>query len=324
MPDIISDISDKDRQLIHQSNIFRGVDIEDLVHLISECELLCIESGHTLIQANTRNQHFYVVLTGSMKVYLNATMTEKFIAMLPGDCVGELSLFDGASTSAQVVAASNSRLLKINEETLWRLVRASHSFSRNLLFLLAKRLRHDNITIVDGLQQQQKLENKANVDALTGLFNRHWMNEFFKRQISRALTDNKPLVVMLADLDNFKKINDTYGHLAGDDVLSTVARVLNKQIRAADLLARFGGEEFAMILPDTSIDEAKLIAERIRFAVAAKQIKFDGDTHQQTHVTISLGLTSLMLGDDITKILARADKALYQAKEHGRNRIEVI
>ena len=324
MPNITHETSDKDRQLIRHSKIFRGVDIEDLTHLIAECELFSIDAGQTLIHANTHNKYFYVLLTGSLKVFLNAALAEQFIAILPGDCVGELSLFDGAGTSAQVVAARDSRLLKINEETLWRLVRASHSFSRNLLILLAKRLRHDNITIVDGLRHQQELENKANIDGLTGLFNRHWMNEFFKRQISRALNDNKPLILILADLDNFKKINDVHGHLVGDEVLSAVAATLSKQIRPTDLLARFGGEEFAMILPDTSLDVANHIAERIRVAIASMQVEFDGGAHREIHVTLSLGMTSLMLGDDITQLLARADQALYQAKENGRNRVEII
>ncbi|MDP1766528.1 MAG: GGDEF domain-containing protein [Methylotenera sp.] len=322
MINITPEMSEQDRQLIHQSKIFRGVNIEDLFHLIAECELFAIPSGQTLIHANARNEHFYVVLTGSMKVFLDAEISEQFISLLPGDCVGELSLFDGASTSAQVVAASDSRLLRINEETLWRLVRASHSFSRNLLFVLAKRLRNDNVAIINGLRHQQELENIANVDGLTGLFNRRWMNEYFKRQISRALNDNKPLALVLADLDHFKKINDIYGHMVGDEVLFAVASVLTQQIRPTDLLARFGGEEFAMILPDTSPDEAKQIAERVRVAIQSTLLQFDNDVHHEIHVTLSLGVTSLMLGDDINNLLTRADHALYKAKENGRNRVE--
>ncbi len=323
MTNITPEMSEKDRQLIHHSKLFKGVNIEDIGHLINECELLAINSDETLIHANTRNDYFYVVLTGTLKVYLDADINEHFFTLHPGDCVGELSIFDGARTSAQVTAASNGRLLRINEETLWRLVRASHNFSRNLLFALAKRLRNNNVAIISGLRQQQELEYIANVDGLTGLFNRRWMNEFFKRQITRALTDNKPMALLLADLDNFKQINDIHGHLVGDEVLFAVASVLTQQIRPSDLLARYGGEEFALILPDTSAEEAKQIAERVRMAIDATKIKIDSEVPLEIHVTLSLGVTSLMLGDEINNLLTRADHALYQAKENGRNRVEV-
>jgi diguanylate cyclase (GGDEF)-like protein len=316
-------ISEIDRQLIHLSKIFRGVNIEDLCHLFDECELITILEDQTLIQANTRNEYFYVLLTGSMKVYLDTNIDEHFISLLPGDCAGELSLFDGAATSAKVTAATDSRLLKMNEETLWRLTRASHSFSRNLLFLLAKRLRHDNVTIINGLRQQQELENIANVDGLTGLFNRRWMNEYFQRQISRALNNNKPMALILADLDHFKSINDKYGHLVGDEVLFAVASMLTQQIRPTDLLARFGGEEFAFILPETSPEEAYQIAERIRTSLESTRLGFDDEVKDEIHVTLSLGVTNLMLGDNINMMLSRADQALYQAKKNGRNCITV-
>jgi diguanylate cyclase (GGDEF)-like protein len=317
------EISDKDNQLILRSKIFRGVNVEDLEHLIAECDLVTILPDQTLIQINTRNEYFYVVLTGSLKVYLDEEINEHFIPLLPGDCAGELSIFDGAYTSAHVVAERDSRLLRINEETLWRLVRASHGFARNLLFILAKRLRNDNVAIINGIRQQHELEYIANVDGLTGLFNRRWMNVFFKRQIARALNDNMPMALLLADLDHFKQINDKYGHLVGDEILSAVASLLTQQIRPSDLLARFGGEEFALILSGTSVEEAKQIAERIRAAIEAVQFKIDNEVHQEIHVTISVGITSLMLGDEMNNLLTRADQALYQAKENGRNRVEI-
>jgi diguanylate cyclase (GGDEF)-like protein len=149
------------------------------------------------------------------------------------------------------------------------------------------------------------------------------MNIFFKRQITRALNDNKPMALLMADLDNFKQINDQYGHLVGDEILFAVASVLTQQIRPSDLLARFGGEEFALILPDTSVEEAKKIAERVRVAIETVQFKMDDEVHQEIHLTVSVGITSLMLGDEMNNLLTRADQALYQAKENGRNRVEV-
>jgi diguanylate cyclase (GGDEF)-like protein len=324
LPEVSHVISEKDLKLIHTSKIFDGVNIGDLDHLLAECELIDISSGSTLIHANTKNENFYVVLTGAMEVYLDVEVKEHVISLHAGDCVGELSIIDDARTSAEVIVASDSsRLLRINKENVWRLVRASHAFSRNLLHILAKRMRDNNIAIICGLHQQQELEHIANVDGLTGLFNRRWMNEFFKRQITRALKDNKPLALLIADLDHFKKINDLHGHVVGDEVLFAVASLLSQLIRPSDLLARFGGEEFAMILTDTSPNEAKLIAERMRSTLETTKIKIGNGSSHEIQVTLSLGVTSLMLGDEINNLLTRADHALYRAKENGRNRVEI-
>lgn len=315
----IAEASAQNLQLIQQSNIFAGVNVEDLSHLISDCTLHAVSVGQTLIQANTKNEHFSIILTGVMRVYLEAEINDQFITLMPGDCVGELSIFDGASTSALVVAETDSLLLSMKEETLWRLVRASHSFSRNLLLMLAKRMRNDNDIIINSLRHQHELEKIANIDGLTGLYNRRWMNEFFKRQINRAKSDKKPLVLMLVDLDHFKKVNDQYGHVVGDEVLSSVASVLPHQFRPTDLLARFGGEEFAMILPNTDLEQATQIAERVRIAIESTRVEFYPDIQ----LTLSLGVASLLPNDDMNSLLARADRALYQAKKNGRNRVEI-
>jgi diguanylate cyclase (GGDEF)-like protein len=131
------------------------------------------------------------------------------------------------------------------------------------------------------------------------------------------------MTLLLVDIDHFKQVNDKYGHLVGDEILFAVASVLTQQIRPSDLLARYGGEEFALILPDTSIVEAKLLAERVRAAIETSMYKLDNGVDQDINLTISVGITSLLLGDEINSLLARADQALYQAKENGRNRVEV-
>jgi CRP-like cAMP-binding protein len=151
-----TEISDVDNQLILRSQIFRGVSAEDMGHLMAECDLITVLAYQTLIQFDTKNEYFYVVLTGSLNVYLDNEINEHYISLIPGDCAGELSILDGGYTSARVVTATDSRLLRINEKTLWRLVRASHGFARNLLFLLAKRIRHDNVAIIDGTRWQHE------------------------------------------------------------------------------------------------------------------------------------------------------------------------
>jgi two-component system cell cycle response regulator len=162
------------------------------------------------------------------------------------------------------------------------------------------------------------------IDQLTGLYNRRYMNNQLQQFMHRAVIGNKPLSVMMLDIDHFKHINDTYGHQAGDEVLQEIAERLRQNVRPMDVVCRPGGEEFLVILPDTSGDLACAAAERVRRAVAAGTFSVLGDS-RQVSVTISAGVSSLNGVDDtMAELMGRADSALYQAKSAGRNRVESI
>jgi two-component system, cell cycle response regulator len=156
-------------------------------------------------------------------------------------------------------------------------------------------------------------------DALTGLHNRRFLDKQFAETMTRAEQDNKPFAVMVCDLDKFKTINDTYGHLAGDDVLAEFAKRLSAKMRAMDITCRYGGEEFVALLPNSSLDDARRAAERVRTAIAERP--FILNATQALDVTVSIGVAEFMQGDTQQKIIDRADQALYAAKERGRNRV---
>lgn len=159
----------------------------------------------------------------------------------------------------------------------------------------------------------------ATTDSLTGLANRrHFMDQGW-REIERARRYRQPLALMLIDIDHFKEINDCYGHPAGDEVLRLVARACQCGARNADLAGRIGGEEFALLMPETGMVAAQLAAERMRRAVAAVDAAAAGIDRT---ITASIGLAVLEDGDaTLERLMARADKALYQAKQFGRNRV---
>lgn len=162
------------------------------------------------------------------------------------------------------------------------------------------------------------------IDQLTGLYNRRYMNNQLQQFMHRAVIGNRPLSVMMLDIDHFKHINDTYGHQAGDEVLQEIAERLRQNVRPMDVVCRPGGEEFLVILPDTPGDMACAAAERVRRAVAAGTFSVLGNT-RQVSVTISAGVSSLNGVDDtMAELMGRADSALYQAKSAGRNRVESI
>lgn len=171
---------------------------------------------------------------------------------------------------------------------------------------------------IQGLHQaQNRLARLALSDGLTGLFNRAYFDATIKQETARSLRSKKPLSLLIIDLDHFKRINDSYGHQAGDQALEKVAEVLREQSRISDTVCRYGGEEFAIILPETPRAHAQMVAERIRQKIGALELGFP--------LTSSIGINCAEKpeGLDPYILIAGADQALYAAKRNGRNRCEV-
>ena len=163
----------------------------------------------------------------------------------------------------------------------------------------------------------------ATLDALTNLNNRRQFETRLGQEIAIAKRQNNPLCAMMIDIDFFKRVNDTYGHASGDEVLRTVAGIIKETLRESDIPARYGGEEFAVLLPFTKLDEAKVVGERLRCAVESTPIAINQDSteKQDIKVTISMGLAEFNTIETGEALFERADKALYEAKTLGRNRV---
>jgi diguanylate cyclase (GGDEF)-like protein len=158
-----------------------------------------------------------------------------------------------------------------------------------------------------------ELEHVATHDSLTDAYTRRYMNEAIQRELERCTRHGRSMSLMLLDIDHFKSVNDVLGHQAGDQVLVQLVARTNQHLRSADLLGRLGGEEFVVLLPETSLDVATVVAERIRMGLA-----------ETTGPTVSIGITTNRAeGDTVDTLLARADAAMYRAKNTGRNRVEV-
>ena len=172
------------------------------------------------------------------------------------------------------------------------------------------------ITIIKKNRLEDELEILATMDKLTSIFNRYKIDMALEEQIEIAKRYNRPLSIIFFDIDHFKKVNDTYGHKMGDFVLIELAKLVSQHIRSSDIFGRWGGEEFLLILPETPIDKAEKLAEKLRKIV--ENYDFDG-----LSITISLGVTGYTKGDDSNSIMMRVDKLLYKAKELGRNKVVV-
>ncbi len=159
----------------------------------------------------------------------------------------------------------------------------------------------------------------ALTDSLTGVFNRRYVNAHLPRLLERAIDSHKPVSILLFDIDHFKAVNDSYGHTAGDEVLKEVANRAGRNLRTFDLVARLGGEEFIVILPDTDADDALVVAERLRQCIADAMFKVSVEVGE-VPVTVSVGFAvGGRLGDTAEGLIRRADEALYEAKRAGRN-----
>jgi len=168
---------------------------------------------------------------------------------------------------------------------------------------------------------QRRLENVAATDSLTGLLNRHAFELMFEQAVHEAHRTQIPLSMILLDIDHFKQINDGHGHLAGDRVIMRVARMLEVSLRSGDVLCRWGGEEFLILLKQTPLDTAQGVAEKLCKAMAAEQFHLGGQT---LGITGSFGVAEFVEEETLVHFFARADRALYLAKSSGRNRVEAI
>jgi diguanylate cyclase (GGDEF)-like protein len=168
---------------------------------------------------------------------------------------------------------------------------------------------------VDNYQQQERLRRGSVLDGLTGLFNHVYILSRLDEEIDSARRYSHPLCVLMLDIDHFKSINDTYGHVAGDEVLTSLSGVMRDSLRSVDILGRYGGEEFLAIMPHTVLTDAVISAERLREAVAATVFPREG-----LQVTISGGVAELE-HEDLVELIEKADSLLYAAKHGGRNRI---
>ncbi len=172
------------------------------------------------------------------------------------------------------------------------------------------------------LQMMDELKKLSITDGLTQLYNSRYFYSQLKSEIERFNRYGHQLSLLLLDIDNFKIYNDTYGHLNGDKILVRIGQIIKACLRKMDTAYRYGGEEFTIILPGTAGTEAKNVAERLRLAVAVDD--FDGLAPSETGITISVGVAHYCLDEQITSFVQRADQALYQSKQTGRNKVTYL
>lgn len=298
--------------------LLSGVSPGSIAACLEDCDQRDLAAGELLLSPQTPNDKVYAILSGSLAVHLRSLDGEPLTVLGPGLCAGEMSIIEQTDPSAFVVANEPTRVLVIDHERLWELIDSSHAFARNLLAILSERVRTDNDIIADNAGVLRQYELNAMTDALTALNNRHWMEDMFRRRLQRCKGDGESASLVMLDIDFFKHFNDDHGHLAGDHALCTVADALRACSRPTDMVARYGGDEFAVLLPATTVEDAMDIAERMRAEIAAEPGPRQGPQDGRG-LTISLGVAEMSGSESLEMLLNNADAALYRAKLAGRN-----
>jgi diguanylate cyclase len=241
------------------------------------------------------------------------------VMTLINDALGMSASYDNSLSGAtqSLEAAKNREQVKAIVEMLVHSTREMRETNKAL---------EDRLTLskteINNLQQSlEAIRTESLTDPLTGLGNRKYFDRSIEMAVQTSLASGEPLSLLMFDIDHFKSFNDSYGHLTGDQVLRLVGMSLKQTIKGQDITARYGGEEFAVLLPNTAIRQALTVADHIRRAVMAKELKKKSTGEILGRVTISVGVSMLRPDDDTDSLIERADACLYIAKRNGRNRV---
>lgn len=287
------------------------------------------EPGEIVVKEGEAGNVFYVIRSGDVVVVKGALDSAALLGFRwKGDSIGEMALIENLPRSATVIALTPVSLFSLDRELFYAFLSENPGISLSLMSMLSWRVRQSGEERLKGeVQKQQQneaietLSRQAAVDPLTGLFNRRAMDEMLAKELSSAQRNGTSVGILVADVDHFKKVNDTYGHKAGDLILQEVAKLLQHNVRASDYVCRFGGEEFVIIMPGASIAALLRCGEDVRSSFEALTVEYE---NQVIRATISLGAASFPEhGASGNEIIVRADEALYRAKHEGRNRVVV-
>ena len=308
-------------------DIFSQLTPEEIESIVECVHPLDIEAEKTIFREGDEGRQLYIVEFGTVAISIrlpNGTERE-IVEFRSGDFFGEMSIFENAPRSASCSTKEKSRLLAMDDSDFFQLM-TEHPYTTikimfRMLNSITQRLRNTSEFLSDMVRWGETARKRAITDELTGAYNRRYLDEALTDQFESSKRDGSPFTLIMVDLDYFRDINESYGHAKGDEVILGVVQVFRKHLRKNDILARYGGDEFSVIMPNTRAEQAKAIAEAICRDVRKLEV-LKGMPGSIQHVTTSQGLSSYPENAVTLETLREsADQALYRAKEAGRDRV---
>jgi diguanylate cyclase (GGDEF)-like protein len=306
---------DERTRMLAGASLFAPLSSEDLRPLAEASEVVVFHAGDRIVNQGDPGESLYLILDGRVEVLARivegGAATETVVAwMSGGDALGELALLDGQPRSASCVAVNQVRCLRLDRAPFLTALEENWSLSHSLHVVMAQRLRMADMLLAEHSR-----------DPLTGLNNRRALADLYEREaqrVQRAVRQHgaeamHPLAVVFCDVNKFKTINDTYGHQVGDEVLRAIAAVLTEASRATDLVARYGGDEFVILLPDAGATGAEQVIHRVKEHL-------DATPPGPVPFTVSLGfaLVDPLEPQGLESLLTQADMAMYRDKASSR------
>lgn len=298
-----------------RTTLFRSVDVTAILDRLRTCERRQLRAGETLITQGAPNRSVFVVMRGHLFVRL--TLADQFgisVAVI-GDCVGEMSVIDGRPATATVIAEVDSAVLVLPRELIWTLIDHTTLLSRNLLYILAGRLRLGDHLISVGQDEHARNQRFATQDLLTTLRNRRWFDAELPRLVGEAGLRGTPLALVLCEIDRLDDVNDAHGRAAGDTVIERVALAVSQAVPDSTQAVRYGGSTFAVLLAGYAYLQGFKVSEAIRHVVAAMPpLAHHGHLLPPAAVTVGLaclehGMTSGALEEHALADMHRARAA---------------
>lgn len=333
--------SETPSRLNDRENDVRSTDFLKRVNifsLLSENELSLIEKSlkpvrvmqdELLFREGDEGSELFIVRSGKMAIFIalpdgTQRMLREFSA---GEFFGEMSIFENEPRSATCVAREESMLYALHERDFFKLMDVSPTTAIKIMYRMSRitteRLKNTSEFLTDLVRWGEKARKRAITDELTGVFNRHFLEKSIENLFASARKRRKPLSLIMVDLDNFRTINEHYGHETGDRIILAVVEVFKKHLRKRDIIARYGGDEFTVVLPQTGLKEAEALAWKICREVRELTILKDMDGPIDM-ITTSQGIAAYPENtEDMKELREKADRALYRSKEQGRNRVSV-